>query len=102
MFHSDDRPFPSEWPDAGTLVVVSGNVKKSFDGSRSFMLDRMEPLEATREEHIGSILIKMVPEECPSVSSVAEQTLVAKLAEHCQEHPGETPAKFQVAIRTGH
>ena len=98
MFHSDDKPFPDEWPAAGTLVVVSGNVKKSFDGSRSFMLDRMEPLAEVREEHVGSVLLKLAPEDShPSTdASAAAKSLVRDLAKHCREHAGDTPVKFAV------
>lgn len=92
MFEND---FPSEFPEAGTIVVVSGNVDKSFDGqSLRYRIEKIEPVEQKRQEYVKSALIRLRPaggrKAAPADFAEAVNSLKAVIA----KHKGDTPLKF--------
>lgn len=91
-----DKEIPAEFPSPGTLVVAVGSVDERYDGSISFKLDRVLPLEELRQEHVKSATMHIVPAGGRTVRGAEVQTAVAQLKKHLEEHKGDTPLKLVV------
>src|SRR5690606_33941209 len=58
MFQND---LPEEYPEAGSVVRVSGSVDKSFDGSIRFRLERIQTIEDVRRESVKRAHLSLHP-----------------------------------------
>jgi DNA polymerase-3 subunit alpha len=89
MFQNE---MPPVFPDAGTLVVVTGNVDESFDKlSIRFRLDKIEPLEEVRQENVRQAFLKIVPHGGKSALSQEQSAAIQALKRLLDTHKGDTP-----------
>ena len=96
MFQAE---IPAEFPDLGTIVVASGQVGMSFDGtSVRFKLDKITPVEDMRTEHVKSATLCLAPSGGPQAQPLDYQAAVEGLKLHLDAHRGDTPMKLLVRL----
>jgi DNA polymerase-3 subunit alpha len=102
-----EKELPPELPPPGILVVAVGNVDMSFDKTTvRFRLEKIEPLEELRLEHVRGATLHVVPTGGRKARPADVQIALAKLKQLVDGHGGDTPLKMvigyddcEVAIR---
>jgi DNA polymerase-3 subunit alpha len=90
---------PEEVPEAGSLVVVTGNVSiRRMDQSVRFALEGLEPLEEKRLEHVASITVSIKAEGDRNSVRENDRAGLLKLRQHLDAHKGDTPVQVKLDL----
>lgn len=88
---------PEELPEAGSLVVVTGNVSlRRHDQSLRFAVERLELLEDKRIEHVARIMIHIKTDGHRNQVTEQDRIGLQKLRRLLDEHLGDTPVKIKL------
>lgn len=92
MFEND---FPKNFPEAGSLIIATGAVDKSFDGnSIRYRIEKMELVEHKRLEYVKSAMIKIRPAGGKRASPADYTDAIQGLQACLKKHQGDTPVSF--------